>query len=107
MNPLALIWTLILDNPWWAALLLSGLVVVAIISAKSSSASSASSASPPGATESITFTYDGGTLPVFDLIVEQGYNRDTLRQVIIDYLNGHSDKATLCGTANCTIDKLI
>ena len=98
MNPLTLIWN---NIEWILALVLSGLLVVAIISAKSSPAS------PAGGTESITFTYNGGTRPVFNLAVEQGYNRDTLRQVIIDYLNGHSDKATLCGTANCTLDKLL
>ena len=60
----------------------------------------------PVVTSEITFTYDGGTHPVFDLTVEQGYDRDNLRRIIINYLNEHPDKATLCGSANCTIDKL-
>jgi hypothetical protein len=61
---------------------------------------------PPVVTSEITFTYDGGTHPVFDLIAEQGYDRDNLRRIIIDYLNGHPDKATLCGSANCNINNL-
>ena len=60
----------------------------------------------PVVTSEITFTYDGGTHPVFNLIAEQGYDRDDLRRIIIDYLNGHPDKATLCGTANCNINNL-
>ena len=58
-------------------------------------------------TESITFTYDGGTRPVFNLALSDGYDRDNLRRIIINYLNELPDKATLCGTANCTIDKLL
>jgi hypothetical protein len=61
---------------------------------------------PPGGTESITLTYEGGTIPVFNLTMRAGYNPITLRQSIINYLNSHPDKTTLCGIRNCTIDKL-
>jgi len=57
-------------------------------------------------TEDITLTYEGGTRPAFNLTMQQGYNPVILRQSLINYLNTHPDKTTLCGPGNCVIDKL-
>ena len=62
----------------------------------------------PTPTENITVTYDGGTHPIFNLTMKQGYNDNILRQSLTDYLNDPvQDSDTLCGETTCDPDKLI
>ena len=64
----------------------------------------------PGSNVSVT--YEGGTSPEFNLTMSADWNAQvpsdvlSLKQSIITYLNNQPDTTSLCGSEQCTIDKL-
>ena len=86
--------------------LVSLVAIGSLITDKLTSSDTGGSGPGGSGTEDITLTYEGGTRPAFNLTMQQGYNPVILRQSLINYLNTHPDKTTLCGPGNCVIDKL-